>query len=340
MTSRLKQRIFTILEESNPDDLTSRLDDIFFCILIPIDVGAFILQTSETLSAQYGYLFEAIGIFAVTVFTIEYVLRLWICTVDPRFEHPLWGRIRYVITPMALIDLLAILPFYVLLIFTNIGFIASTRIFRLIRIFRLFRLFKMGRYSESLKTLGRAIKAQREELVLTFVMVLMLLILASSLMFFAESEAQPEVFPSIPAAMWWGVVTLTTVGYGDIYPITPMGKFLGALLAFLGIGMFALPAGIVASSFIEEVERKGSQTVEESQPEAAIAQLWTPEQKREITAKVEQNAKLFKECLQTAKEEFGELVESEESIHSMAMFLYLQVLKDGNIINSSNPQFK
>lgn len=160
------------------------------------------------------------------------------------------GKDRYILTPLALVDLVAILPFYVpMLVHLDL------RTVRAIRLLRVFRLFKMGRYSESVRTLGRVFRAKKEELIVTTFMVFLLLEVASTLIFFAENEAQPEAFSSVPAAMWWGVTTLTTVGYGDVYPITLLGKVLGAIVAILGIGMFALPAGILGSGFVEEIQR-------------------------------------------------------------------------------------
>jgi voltage-gated potassium channel len=154
-------------------------------------------------------------------------------------------------TPLALIDLLAILPFY-LPIFVHL----DLRIIRILRLFRIFRVFKLARYSESVKILSSVIKRKKEELLIVFFVLFILLIVASSLMYFVENDAQPNVFSSIPMAMWWCIVTLTTVGYGDIYPITVLGRILGGIIALLGIGMFALPTGILASAFAEELQKK------------------------------------------------------------------------------------
>ncbi len=153
-----------------------------------------------------------------------------------------------------MIDLMAILPFYLPKL---IPF--DLRFLRAVRLFRIFRLLKLGRYSESVRLLGRVLNAKKEELGVTIFAVLILLVICSSLMYYAEHQAQPEAFSSIPAAMWWGIVTLTTVGYGDVYPITLPGKILGAIIAVLGIGLFALPAGILASGFADEMQKKRSQ---------------------------------------------------------------------------------
>jgi len=130
------------------------------------------------------------------------------------------------------------------------------RFIRAIRLIRLFRLFKLGRYSVAIKLFGRVLKGKREELFITAFAIFILLTISSSLLYYVEHKAQPEVFSSIPAAMWWGVATLTTVGYGDIYPITSLGKFLGAIISLLGIGLFAMPAGILSAGFIEEIRKK------------------------------------------------------------------------------------
>jgi voltage-gated potassium channel len=151
---------------------------------------------------------------------------------------------------MALIDLVAILPFY--LPFARM----DLRSMRVVRVMRIFRLAKLGRYSESLQTLQRVFKAKKEQLADTVFILLVLLVMASSLMYFAENHVQPDKFSSIPAAMWWAVSTLTTVGYGDVYPFTTAGKIIASVIAVLGIGMFALPTGILGAGFVEEREQR------------------------------------------------------------------------------------
>jgi voltage-gated potassium channel len=255
MSQKVKKRIFNILETSTPGDFSSSCFTIFIMTLILLNIIAVIFETVKTFSVQYARFLEIFEVFSVGIFTIEYLFRLWTCTIDKNLENPFIGRIRFIVTPLALVDLMAILPFYLpLLIPLDLRFVRG------LRLFRLFRLFKMTRYSESLKTLGSVLKAKKEELIITLIAVFTLLLFASSLMYFVEHEAQPRVFTSIPAAMWWGVITLTTVGYGEIYPITHLGKFLGAIIAILGVGTFALPAGIIASGFAEVFQkRRGKQ---------------------------------------------------------------------------------
>lgn len=251
MNERIKSRTFEILEKASPGDILSRVFDVFIMALISLNVVAVILETVGSLASQYMRLFRSFEVFSITVFTIEYLLRIWTCNVDDRFKGSIKGRIRFALTPLALVDLMAILPFYIPMVIR-----LDLRFIRVVRLVRLFRMFKVGRYSESMRILGNVLRQKKEELAIVLFVGSILLIVASSLMYLAENAAQPQVFSSIPAAMWWGVATLTTVGYGDIYPVTSIGKLLGTTIAVLGIGMFALPAGILGSGFLEEVQRR------------------------------------------------------------------------------------
>jgi voltage-gated potassium channel len=155
-----------------------------------------------------------------------------------------------------LVDFLAILPYYLVILGVDL------RVMRALRLFRIVRLLKIARYSSALQTLGRVLLKSKGELGMCFFAMVVLLILASSLMFYAERDVQPELFSSIPAAMWWGMATLTTVGYGDIYPLTPFGKLLGSFIAVLGVAMFALPAGILGAAFSGELHKDDETVVE------------------------------------------------------------------------------
>lgn len=243
-----KKRMFEILEIARAGDLTSKAFDFFIIVLILLNVIAVMFETVESIFIRFQTIFRTFEILSVAIFSVEYFLRVLTCTADERFPRPITGRIRFALTPLAIIDLIAILPFY-------IPFILPLDL-RFIRIFRIFRLFKLGRYSASLRTLGNVLIAKAWDLGVIAFIVLILLVCASCLMYFVEHGAQPLAFSSIPAAMWWGVATLTTVGYGDIYPITYAGKCMGAIVAILGIGMFALPAGILASGFAEELQKR------------------------------------------------------------------------------------
>ncbi len=249
---QLKRRAYEILEVAAEGDRASRVFDVFILSLIALNVLALTMETIQPVYARFPTFFRNFETISVLIFTVEYVLRIWSCTASDKYSAPITGRLRFSLTPFAVIDLLAILPFYLPLLGVDLRFM------RAVRLFRAFRLAKLVRYSSALHTFGRVISAKKEELVTTLSFMFLLLLLAASLMYFLEHEAQPEVFSSIPAAMWWGVTTLTTVGYGDLYPVTAMGRVLGSVIAILGIGMVALPTGILGSAFVEDLQtRKG-----------------------------------------------------------------------------------
>lgn len=246
---KIKHRIWEILENTKSNDKVGRLDDLFLLPLIFLNVIAVILGSVKWIENEYKLLLDSFEFFSVMIFTIEYLLRVWSCVTDEKYSKPILGRFRYSLTPMALIDFIAVLPFY--LPFTGL----DLRIVRVFRLFRVFRIVKAARYISSLALLGRVFKSKKEELVITTVLMVILLIIASSLMYFFENGAQPDKFTDIPATMWWAVATLTTVGYGDVYPITGEGKIIASIVAILGIGLFALPTGILGAGFVEEFQK-------------------------------------------------------------------------------------
>jgi len=254
MYQKLKSKIYDVLEPDLENEGAGKLFDIFIMALIVANVIAVIIESVEGFALPYASFFYAFDVFSVAVFTIEYVLRLWTCTVNLSYQSAIRGRLKYAVTPFALVDLLAILPFYIPTIIP-----LDLRFVRAIRVLRIFRVLKIGRYSYATKLLFRAVNKEKEVIAIIFFVLVILLVFASSTMYYVEHEAQPEAFSSIPAAMWWAVSTLTTVGYGDVYPVTPIGKLLGAVIALLGIGMFALPTGVLASAFMEEIQRERSE---------------------------------------------------------------------------------
>lgn len=226
-----------------------RFASAFLIVLILANVGVEIASTLPDLTEDWQRELHLIDSVAVLVFTLEYLVRLWVCVEDPRerfHHHPVVGRLRYMATPKALIDLVAILPLF-------LGGILSPD---MLRFLRLARLLKLLRYSAALDTLGDVVKAERRVLISAGIVMLVLLVTMSSMMYYLEREVQPQVFGSIPAAMWWGVVTLATVGYGDVVPHTPLGKLMGGVSAVMGLCMFALPAGILASAFSQEMKKR------------------------------------------------------------------------------------
>jgi voltage-gated potassium channel len=247
----LRSRTHAILETSTQEDRLTLIDDVLLTGLILVNVVAVVLETVPGWGTRYAAVFNGIEWVSGPAFTLEYVLRLWACREDPRYAHPVAGRLRCALRPLLLVDLLAILPFWLPVLIP-----LDLRILRALRLIRLLRLFKMARYVESLHTIGSVVRSRREELLITLSAIGILLLVASTLMYYAENAAQPEAFSCIPKAMWWGVTTLTTVGYGDLYPVTPLGRFMGAIIAILGVGLFALPAGLLASGFSEALQAR------------------------------------------------------------------------------------
>lgn len=251
MYRKIKRRVYQILEGIDDQDLVSKGINFFIIVLILANVLAIILETEASLYSVYAGYFQAFEVFSVAVFSIEYLLRVWVCTEKAEYAHPVMGRLRYMTSIMALIDLLAIIPFYLpMLIPVNL------RVLRLLRIFRVFRLLKLMRYTNAMDTILRVVNERKAELSITIFMGITLLIISSTVVYYAECEAQPDKFTSIISSMWWSIITLLTVGYGDVYPITPAGRFFGALTAVFGIALFALPVGMISSGFMEELNRQ------------------------------------------------------------------------------------
>lgn len=246
-----KKVLLSTINKAEKGNRKSQVFDVFIMTLIILNVLAVITETVEAIYLQYKTYFDYFEYFSVFIFSIEYIIRLWSCTIKEKYSHPLWGRLRYIFSIEALIDLFAILPFYLPLFFKT-----DMRVIRILRLFRLMRIFKLGRYSIALRMIVKVVERRKEELMITLTLVFVLMLLSSSLMYYIEHEVQPEAFTSIPATMWWSVATLTTVGYGDVYPVTPFGKILAAFIAILGIGIFALPAGILAGGFENEISKR------------------------------------------------------------------------------------
>lgn len=229
------------------DEPLVKILDYALVTLICINCIFSILESVEHLSIVHGHIFHAFDKFSVIIFSIEYLLRVWTAVEvdDPRFHHPLTGRLRFMFTPMALVDLIAIAPFY-MGIFFEVDL-------RAMRVLRLLRVFKLTRYSQAMTIMIAVLRQEARAIGALLFVFVVILTFVSSLMYLLEHLAQPRIFADIPSAMWWAVVTMTTLGYGDMVPVTPLGRIIGACTAVLGVGMIALPAGVLASGFSEQV---------------------------------------------------------------------------------------
>ena len=255
----IKLRIYNLIRDDDENDLASNIFDGVIISLIIINVIAIIADTFD-FPDVVTMVFHYIEVVSVIIFSAEYILRVWTSDlIHP--EMPSWkARLRYVFSPMALIDLLAILPFYIPFIIP-----IDLRILRMLRIIRLFRVFKFNRYTNAMQTISAVLKKKKSQLISSLIIVFLLMLMAAVLMYNIESDAQPDAFSNAFDALWWAVATLTTVGYGDIYPVTVLGKFLSAVIALLGIGLVAIPTGIISSGFMECIEKTATDTAEDQE---------------------------------------------------------------------------
>jgi voltage-gated potassium channel len=248
---RLRQWAYSLLEPSVTGSRAAKAIELLLITLIFLNILAIILESVKEVNDEYAVFFNHLESFSVIVFTIEYVLRIWTAPENPKYKNPVTGRIRFGLSTMSLIDFFSILPFYLNFLVEFLPI--DLRFIRAIRLFRLIRVLKIARYLKALNMIQAVLRERREQLVLSVVFILFLLIIVSTLMFYIEHDAQPELFSSIPETMWWGIETLTTVGYGDMVPSTHLGRILGGMIAILGIGLFALPAGILSSGLTDQL---------------------------------------------------------------------------------------
>lgn len=241
----LRKKTAELLEQEHYNDRLSRSLNMALVILILLNLVAIILETVNPIYQQYQRAFWYFEIFSVVIFTIEYLARLWSCIdlTEADQRTPTSSRIKYMLSPIALIDLLAILPFY-LSLYMAIDL-------RFLRGLRMLRILKLTRYSPALGVLLEVIKKESHALLAIFLLLVIMLITSAGGIYLLEKEYQPEVFGSVPEAMWWAIITLTTVGYGDVVPVTAMGKVFAGFIGIIGICMLALPAAIMASGFAQ-----------------------------------------------------------------------------------------
>jgi voltage-gated potassium channel len=246
----LRRRVYEVLDVGSLHDRVSRIVHVGLVALVLLSVGAVILESVTSLNQRFGALFHGIEIVAAAVFTLEYVMRLWAAVEHPPLARlPHWrARLNYALQAGPIVDLLAIVPFYLALI--------GPPDFQVLLILRLVRFFKLARYSPGMRSLIEAVRAERRALMACIVILGGVVIVAAAVMHVVEGQAQPEKFGSIPEAMYWAVITLTTVGYGDVHPITAGGKVVAGLTAVMGLVMLSLPVGIIATAFAEVIHRR------------------------------------------------------------------------------------
>ena len=244
----MKYRIFDIINDRDEGGTPNHIFDYLIITLIILNIIAIFLETYKSVYYTYQEFFTSFEYFSVVIFSLEYILRIWTCTYYPEYHDPINGRVKYALSFMMIIDFFAIFPFFAALLFP-----LDPRVVKLFRMFRLFRIFKLLRYYGSFDVILSVLKKNRDYLITILLILLGFLIFVSYTIYIFESEAQPQKFDDIDSAVWWAVITLTTVGYGDVYPVTDIGKLLTAVVLLIGIGIIALPTGIIASGFLEEI---------------------------------------------------------------------------------------
>lgn len=241
----IKNRIYNLIRDDDENDLLSNFFDGFIILLIIINISLVILDTF-TLSEEYFKISRQIELVSVIIFTFEYIIRLWTSDLKYPNLNSNKARLKYTMSFMSIIDFAAILPFYLPIIL-----IVDLRVLRALRIIRLFRIFKINRYTNSFTNILNVFNYRKYELISSFFIVFLLMIISSVIMYSLENPAQPDKFGNALSGLWWAVATFTTVGYGDIYPVTIGGKIMAGIIAILGIGLVAVPTGIISAGFIE-----------------------------------------------------------------------------------------
>ena len=240
----LRKHLHVALDTTNKDKL-SWINKLFILLIVG-SIITVVLETEPSIMNGNEGLFFKLNVFFAIVFTLEYVIRLWVIGEDKRYQG-FYGRIRYMCTPLALIDLFALLSFYT-------AFMTNSFVLRTFRFIRMISLAKLGRYTEAFDQVMNALYKYRYEMGVSIGVSFLVMLLASTGLYIIEGDDQSEAFGSIPRAMWWGLATLTTIGYGDVFPITWQGKIFAGMFALMGIGLIALPAGIMAAAFSEAVK--------------------------------------------------------------------------------------
>ncbi len=257
----VKQKIYSLLNEDDYSGDLQGVIDTVLVVLIGLSVTAVVLESVQPIHDLLVWEFHLFDMFSVFVFTVEYVLRMYSITENPEYKERIAGRVRYGTTILSLIDLMSILPFY-LTFFFNIDL-------RFLRVMRLLRILKLTRYSSAMQTLISVVRDELPVLSAALFVSLLISLFASSAIYILEHEAQPDKFNSIPEAMYWSIITLTSVGYGDYYPVTALGQFFASAAAIIGVVLVALPTGMLASGFSEKIRNQKNELIKLAEEHAA-----------------------------------------------------------------------
>ena len=293
----LRKRIWEILEKGNSNDKVSFYTDIFLITLIIFNIVAVLLETVESIYSKYALEFLIFERFSTAVFLVEYILRVWVCVEEKIKNNKIITRLKYASTWPAIIDLLAVLSGLLPMIFEVD--------LRILRALRMLRLLKFSRYFKVMNLLLGVLKEEKQSFLAAMFLLTIAMLIASTGIYLFEKDAQPDKFSSIPEAMWWAIATLTTIGYGDVTPVTGMGKFFGAIIAIIGIGVVALPSGILASGFTDQLKRR--QAKYENELSKALQDGVISSSERNKLTKIAKDMNLSKEQIKTMEKKLKEV---------------------------------
>ena len=293
----IRKRIWEILETNNPNDKFSYYTDILLISLIILNIIAVLLETVDSIYNKYALEFLIFERISTAIFLIEYILRIWVCVEAKAKKNNLIARLKYAATWPAIIDLLAVLS-GLLPMFFDVDL-------RILRALRMLRLLKFSRYFKVMNLLLGVLKEEKQSFLAAMFLLTIAMLIASTGIYIFEKDAQPEKFGSIPEAMWWAIATLTTIGYGDVTPITSMGKFFGAIIAIIGIGVVALPSGILASGFTDQLKRRQSK-YENELNKALQDGIITSSERNKLT-KIAEDMNLSEDQIKTMEKKLKEI---------------------------------
>ena len=259
---QVKEKAADLLVKDDGDSKASRIVDWAIMIMIFLSILMLVLESFAWLAIRYRAFFRGFAAFTVVFFSVEYIARIW--TADVMYPNARFPRLRYLFSFMALMDLLAILPWYLPFLSADLRFL---RVARVVRLFRLARVAKLGRHLTAMQSIKRVIKLSASRLVAAVLLCLVVMLLSAIVIYTVESAVQPEKFPNVLSSLWWAVMTLTTVGYGDVYPVTVIGRVFAGVISLVGIGIIAIPTGIIAAGFTTVMPKEEKEEIEEIEKE-------------------------------------------------------------------------
>lgn len=241
-TGRLRAQLFHILHKPDPANPIARYVNYVLALLIVSNAACVALESVQSISQEFSLVFRYFEYLSTSIFVVEYVTRLWVCVEQSRYTNPVTGRLRYAAHPLPLLDLLVILTFWAPI---------DLRFLRVARMVRLLKVLKLESFEYALQRIGESLDRRKELLLVAIVLMLLSIYASAAIVYQLEHKSQPQVFSSIPATFWWAMTTLTTIGYGDMVPLTALGKLFAGLISIFGIGVFALPTAIVTAAILE-----------------------------------------------------------------------------------------